>query len=269
MIKAASCLSHFGEEPFLSGTKGAGAVFFSGCNLHCSYCQNFQISQQSIGKIFPEEELADELLKLQDKGCHNIDLISPSHLINGIVKTLEIAKENGLKIPIIYNSNGYDTVDALKKIEGLIDIYLPDIKYSNNKIAFELSGIPGYVEVNRAAISEMFRQKGNILLDNEGIAEKGVLVRHLVLPNDLAGSCDSLDFLSGLSLDLWLSIMSQYTPCYKAADNQLLNRKITVEEYEKVLTFAEDLGFHNIFTQEMDSADNYLPDFMKDLPFDN
>jgi putative pyruvate formate lyase activating enzyme len=269
MLKIASIGPHHGEEPPLSGTKGSGTIFFSNCNLRCIFCQNYQISQEGIGYFISEEELADEMLKLQKIGCHNINLVSPTHFGPQILKTLTIAKEKGLKIPIVYNSNGYDSVEMLKLLEGHIDIYLPDIKYSDNKKALKYSGVKDYVEHNRAAIAEMFYQIGNLILDNKGIAERGIIVRHLILPDDLAGSYESLKFLASLSKDIWISAMSQYYPCFRAIGHPILGRKITKEEYKRVMDWIEEFGFENVLTQEEDSADNYLPDFRKNDPFNS
>lgn len=268
-LKIASIGSHHGEEPPLSGTKGSGTIFFSNCNLRCIFCQNYQISQEGIGYFITEEELADEMLKLQKMECHNINLVSPTHFGPQILKTLIIAKERGLKIPIVYNTNGYDSVEMLKLFEGYIDIYLPDIKYSDNQNALKYSGVKDYVEHNRAAIAEMFRQVGNLVLDKDGIAQKGVIVRHLILPEDLAGSYESLKFLASLSKDIFISAMSQYYPCFRAIGHPILGRKITKEEYRKVLDWIEEFGFENVLAQEEDSADNYLPDFRRNKPFDS
>lgn len=261
---------HFGEEPFLSGTRGSGAIFISDCNLRCVYCQNWQISQGQ-GKGMSNElcalDLADKMLDLQGQGCHNINLVSPSHVVPQILETLKIAKSRGLKIPIVYNTNGYDSPQILKIMEGSIDIYLPDIKYSSDENALKYSGVKNYVKRNREAIAEMFRQVGNLELDKEGVARRGIIVRHLVLPNDLAGSFDSLKFLSSLSKDIWVSIMAQYHPCHKAAEYPELNRKINSAEYQKVLNSSAECGLRNIMTQELESSDIYLPDFSKDKPF--
>lgn len=212
-------------------------------------------------------DLADKMLGLQGQGCHNINLVSPSHVVPQILEALKIAKSRGLKIPIVYNTNGYDSPRILKMMEGMIDIYLPDIKYSSDENAFKYSGAKNYVRRNREAIAEMYRQVGNLELDEEGIARRGVIVRHLVLPNDLAGSFESLKFLSSLSPGIWVSLMAQYHPCYKAKDYPELNRRINSAEYEKVLKWAEELGLRNVLTQELKSSDIYLPDFSKEKPF--
>jgi len=279
-MKVASIGSHYGEEPPLSGTKGSGAIFFSGCNLRCVYCQNYQISNEEVpariasqsdaggrGTRYDESELADELLKLQERGCHNINLVSPTHVANQVIKVLVLAKEKGLKIPIVYNTNGSDAVSVLRSFEGLVDIYLPDIKYSDDEMAYKYSGVKNYVEKNREAIKEMFRQVGNLAVDVAGIAKKGMVVRHLVLPNGIAGSYESLKFLASLSKDIWLSIMAQYHPCYKAKEYPDLDRRINSAEYEQVLDWVEELGFKNVLAQELESSEVYLPDFKAQVTF--
>jgi putative pyruvate formate lyase activating enzyme len=267
MLKIASCGPHHGEEPPLSGTRGSGTIFFTGCNLRCVYCQNYQISQEGLGYEVSLEELAGKMLDLQAQGCHNINLVSPTQVANQIRPSLILAKEKGLKLPIVYNTNGSDAVQVLQSFEGLVDIYLPDIKYSDNENAFKYSGARDYVAKNRAAITEMYRQVGNLELDDEGIAKRGVIVRHLVLPNGIAGSYESLKFLSSLSKDIWLSIMAQYHPCFKASQFPELNRKITSAEYQQVLNWVKEFGFENVLAQELSSSDVYLPDFKKEKPF--
>lgn len=248
-------------------------MFFTGCTMRCVYCQNYQISQEgpstSLGasKGLDMMETAGKMLDLQEQGCHNINLVSPTQYAKEIVETLKNAKSRGLKIPIVYNTNGYDKVETLKIFEGLVDIYLPDIKYSDDKIAQELSGVQNYVARNRAAIIEMFRQVGNLELDEHDIAKRGLIVRHLVLPNNLAGSYESLKFLSELSKDIWLSVMSQYHPCYKAKEYPKLNRRINSTEYEQVLSWVEEFGFENVLSQELESSEVFLPDFNNPQPF--
>lgn len=261
---------HFGEEPFLSGTRGSGAIFFTGCNLRCVYCQNWQISRERSGVIGSEmsvEKLAKQMWELQDQGCHNINLVSPSHIVPQILETLKLAKSQGLKIPIVYNTNGYDSVQVVRLLGGWVDIYLPDIKYSSDENALKYSGAKNYVKRNRAAIAEMFRQVGNLEVDDDGIARQGLIVRHLVLPNDIAGSYDSLKFLASLSKDIRVSIMAQYHPCYKASEYPELNRRIISAEYQKAIKMSEQFELRNVLGQELDSADIYLPDFRKDEPF--
>jgi len=268
LARVSSCAPHFGEEPMISGTKGSGTIFFSYCNLKCTFCQNYQISQEGLGSEVPDEKLAGMMLELQEKGCHNINLVSPTHFTPNIVSALAAAKEKGLSIPIVYNTNGYEKAETLEMLDGLIDIYLPDIKYSSNDVAIRLSDAPKYVEYNRDALKEMYRQVGDLIMDDDGIATSGMLVRHLVLPNDLAGSQRSLKFLANeISKDLHVAIMAQYKPCYKALDDAQLNRKLTENEYKRVLRIAKEAGLHNILAQELSSSDIYLPDFKRTHPF--
>ena len=261
---------HFGEEPPISGTRGSGTIFFANCNLRCVYCQNFQISQRAEEintRTVSPVELADEMLALQRKKAHNINLVSPTHVIAQVAESLCIAREKGLSIPIVYNTNGYDAVETLRCLEGLIDIYLPDIKYSDNALAKSYSGVDHYVEVNRQAIKEMFRQVGNLAFDRQGVAQKGLLVRHLVLPENCAGSTESLAFLASLSQDMVISIMAQYSPQYKAKNMPPLHRKISAAEYEAVLDVALGLGLEQCFIQEYESSEILVPDFGKEDPF--
>jgi len=220
-----------------------------------------------MGYGIGEEELAERMLDLQDQGCHNINLVSPTQVAARILETLKIARERGLKIPVVYNTNGYDSVEMLRRFEGLIDIYLPDIKYSSDEKAFKYSGVKNYVKRNRAAITEMARQVGNLQLDEKGVAKRGIIVRHLVLPEDIAGSYESLKFLASLSKDIWISVMAQYHPCYKAGQYPELNRRINSAEYEKVLGWIAELGLRNVLTQELDSSDIFMPDFKQKDPF--
>jgi len=262
---------HFGEEPPISGTRGSGTIFFARCNSRCVYCQNYQISQrveEIPTRTLSPDELAAEMLALQGKGAHNINLVSPTHVIAQVAEGLCVAREKGLSIPVVYNTNGYDAVETLRCLEGLIDIYLPDIKYSDDAVARTYSGIDRYVEVSRSAIAEMFRQVGNLSLDREGIARCGILVRHLVLPEDLAGSRESLAFLASLSTEIVISLMAQYSPQYKARSMPPLDRKISREEYERVLDWAWDLGLECCFVQEVESSEALVPDFRRADPFE-
>src|SRR6266498_3770988 len=210
---------HFGEEPPISGTKGSGTIFFAGCNLRCVFCQNYQISQefgQFQTRTLIIDELASEMLRLQDAGAHNINFVSPSHMIFQMADAITMAKEKGLIIPIVYNTSGYDSVEALRQIRGLVDIYLPDIKYLDNKLAKQFSAVRDYTRVIRGVLREMLDQVGHLQMDEEGIAVRGVLVRHLILPGALENSRKCLHFLADLSPDMFVSIMSQYSPQYKA-----------------------------------------------------
>jgi len=257
---------HFGEEPFISGTRGSGTIFFSNCSLKCEYCQNYQISQEGLGETISTETLAEKIIGLQKQGAHNINLVTPTHFVPQIIEALKIARKNGLAIPIVYNTSGYEALETLEALDGFIQIYLPDIKYSENEMAIRYSSAPRYVETNRAAIFEMFRQVGNLEIKN-GVAKKGLLVRHLVLPNRIAGSFASLDFIASLSREIWLSLMAQYHPCYLAKNEPSLNRRLNPLVYKEVLEYAHKLGFKNILTQEMESSDLFLPDFRQEIPF--
>ncbi|MBI5749864.1 MAG: radical SAM protein [Nitrospinae bacterium] len=263
---------HRGEEPVLSGNKGSGTIFFGNCNLRCVFCQNHQISQPEkpfIDKEVRFERLADIMIELQTKGCHNINLVSPSHFAAQIVKALEIAVEKGLRIPLVYNTNSYDSLYALKLLDGIIDIYLPDIKFSEDENSFDYSRAEDYVRHSRAAILEMKRQVGNLIIDAHDIAIRGLIIRHLVLPNDIAGSKESLSFLSEeVGRETFLSVMSQYFPTHRANENLLLSRPLNEGEYEKVLIWLDMFGLENGWIQEYSSRDYYRPDFHKDEPFE-
>lgn len=267
-----SYCAHHGEEPVLSGTKGSGTIFFGNCNMRCVFCQNHQISQPTCSLKEDEvsfERLADMMLELQEKGCHNINFVSPSHFPAQIAKSVEIAASKGLRIPLVYNTNGYDALPTLRLLDGIIDIYLPDIKYSDDNVGREYSKVRDYVRHSRAAILEMKRQVGDLIVDKSGIAAKGLIVRHLALPNDLAGSEESLSFISEkVGKDTYMSVMSQYFPTHKAADYPLISRPISHREYEKVLEWLDNFGLENGWVQEHSSKDYYRPDFDKDEPFE-
>lgn len=236
---------HFGEEPELVGLYGSGTIFFTNCNLSCIYCQNYDISQLGIGKKISIEELSDIMISLQRRGCHNINLVTPTHFVPQIVQALIIAIEKGLEIPLVYNCGGYESVETLKLLENIIDIYMPDIKYSDNEVASLLSGIKNYWNIVRAAVKEMHRQVGDLHIDRKGIAKRGLLLRHLVLPDNLAGSEKVLDFVADeISKNTYINIMDQYHPAYKANDYSGLNRRIKSDEYQKVLDYAMLKGLH-------------------------
>lgn len=241
---------HFGEEPELVGLYGSGTIFFTNCNLSCIYCQNYDISQLGIGKKVSIEELSDIMISLQLRGCHNINLVTPTHFVPQIVQALIIAIEKGLEIPLVYNCGGYESVETLKLLENIIDIYMPDIKYSDNEVASQLSGIKNYWNVARAAVKEMHRQVGDLHIDRKGIARRGLLLRHLVLPDNFAGSEKVLDFVADeISKNTYINIMDQYHPAYKANDYPALNRRIKSDEYQKVLDYAMLKGLHRGFYQ--------------------
>jgi putative pyruvate formate lyase activating enzyme len=265
---ASSCL-HCGEEPVISGNKGSGTIFFSHCNLKCVYCQNYDISQEGMGRPTTPDETAGVMIALQEQGAHNINLVSPSQYAYLLPDIIRNAKKRGLIIPIVYNTNAYDKVGMLKMLEGLVDIYMPDIKYSDNTMATRYSACGDYVEHSRNAIREMFRQVGPLRLDGHEIAKRGLLVRHLVLPHNIAGSIASLDFLASLSTGIYVSVMAQFHPCYKAGDFKELKRVVTPAEYERVIEHAVALDFEMIFTQEIASHETYLPDFNEEHPFEH
>ena len=260
---------HHGEEPPLSGFRGSGTIFFTGCNLRCLFCQNYQISQEYEGQTIKTEELAQTMLSLQKQGCHNINLVSPTHFVPQILEALLLAAEKGLTLPIVYNTNGYDTIETLKLLDGIIDIYLPDIKYSADKYAEEYSDAKHYVKYNRPALKEMYRQVGNLVTDENGAAERGVIIRHLVLPERIAGSFESLDFIATeISKHTYISLMSQYHPCYKAYQHPVVNRRLKKAEYDEAVSYAEKLGLDNCYIQELTSSDDFLPDFRREKPFE-
>ena len=270
-LRISSSVQHFGEEPPLVGSNGVGNLFVTACNMRCDYCQNFQISQEwSKSKSESNaqdsyKKAATEMLRLQDQGVHFIGWVSPSHVVPGLLKSLALAREKGLRLPIIYNSNSYDAIETLKLLDGVVDIYLPDLKYANSETARELSYIKEYPEYSRQAVLEMFRQVGPLTLNEQGIAERGILVRHLVLPEQITATWETLCFVAfELSSSVPLSLMSQYQPVYKAT----LNRRITADEYEQAIAWAKELGFESLFLQPLESKVHNLPDFRSpDNPF--
>ncbi len=262
---------HFGEEPPISGTRGSGTIFFAGCNLRCVFCQNYQISQEfqrGRTRTLTMDELADEMLRLADAGAHNINLVSPSHVVFQAADAIVAARARGLTLPIVYNSNGYDSVDALRQIRGLVDIYLPDIKYLPNDLARRYSGAGDYADVIPGVLREMLDQVGHLELDDDGIARRGLLVRHLVLPGAAEDSRRCLALLAELSPAIHVSIMSQYSPQYRAAGCPEIDRTLTAREYDEVTDYALELGLENALVQELDSRHRYLPDFNRDRPFE-
>lgn len=262
---------HFGEEPPISGVRGSGTIFFAGCNLRCVFCQNHQISQEfqpSQMKTLTADELADEMLRLAEAGAHNINLVSPSHVVFQAADAIVAARAKGLTIPIVYNSNGYDSVAALRQIRGLVEIYLPDIKYLSNDLGRRYSAVDNYAEVIPAVLREMLDQVGPLELNQDGIARRGLLVRHLVLPGAVDNSRRCLALLTELSPALHVSIMSQYSPQHRAARFPEINRPLSFREYDEITDYALELGLENAFIQELDSRHRYLPDFDRDRPFE-
>ena len=257
---------HLGEEPPISGSKGSGTVFFGNCNLRCVYCQNHQISQnwrKMQSKEMEYQILAEKLLYLQnDLGCHNINFVSPSHFVPQILKTLLLAIPMGLKIPLIYNTSGYDCVDTIKALDGIINIYLPDLRYASDQIAKRFSQAPDYVERDRDAIKEMYRQVGNLRTDENDIAWKGLIVRHLILPERLAGSEESLTWLAReVSPEVSIGLMAQYYPTHHAPRFYAISRGITEAEYNEAVDLLDKLGLENGWIQEMSAPENYQPNF--------
>jgi putative pyruvate formate lyase activating enzyme len=265
----ASICSHLGEEPAISGTHGSGAVFFGNCNLRCVYCQNHQISQPHKKQMFAEldcQTLAERVIYLQDElGCHNVNFVSPSHFVPQLVRTVLEAVPLGLRLPLVYNTSSYDSLASLRELDGIIDIYLADLRYASDRWARKYSRARSYVGHARAAIREMYRQVGELVVDGAGLARKGLIVRHLVLPNGLAGSEDSLTWLvDEVSPKVTVSIMSQYYPAHRALRIPALSRRITAAEYSEVVGLAERLGLENGWVQELGSSDSYQPDFARD-----
>jgi putative pyruvate formate lyase activating enzyme len=244
---------HHGEEPPISGTKGSGTIFFTNCNLRCAYCQNYPISQMGNGAERSAGELACQMLWLQEQGCHNLNLVTPTHFMPQILKALSIAQERGFKLPIVYNSSGYESVETLQLLDGIVDIYLLDMRYGDNRSAVRYSVAPHYVEVNQAAVKEMYRQVGNLALDENGIATKGLIIRHLVLPGGLSGTERVMKFLAEeISRDVYISLMSQYFPAYRSREFPELNRRIDEQEYDEAYDIKMKYGLRNGWVQEFE-----------------
>lgn len=256
--KVARIAPHYDEEPVLSGTGGAGTIFFSGCSLRCVFCQNYSISSEDNGRYITPYQLAEEYRRLEAAGVHNIEFVTPTHYVEAILESLDIYRP---KLPLVYNSSGYDKVDSLRKLDGIIDIYLPDFKYSDNALAKRLSGCDNYVETASAAISEMIRQTGKPIIE-DGLMKQGVMIRHLVLPNHVKNSIGVLELIAEcFGKDIPVSLMSQYFPAGRAKDYPDIDRRITRREYRKVLDKLYDLELDG-FAQDMASADKkYVPNW--------
>lgn len=249
--KIASANLHRGEEPPISGSKGSGTIFFSGCSLKCSFCQNFPISQLGNGEEITTRELAARMLRLQRQGVHNINFVTPTHFLPQILAALWLAIPQGFNLPIVWNSSGYERVDALQLLEGIVAVYLPDMKYGEERVAVELSAALGYRDCNRAAVSEMLRQVGQLQLDDEGIALRGLIVRHLVLPGGKAGSRETLAWIAhNLGRDTHIAVMNQYFPAHLAVASEVIGRKITDAEYDEVVAALEEFDLENGWLQE-------------------
>ena len=241
---------HFGEEPPLVGTNGSGTIFFTNCNLDCQFCQNYDISHLGVGEKITVTDLARAMLQLQQRGCHNINFVTPTHFTPQIVAALILAVEKGLEIPVVYNCGGYESVETLKLLEDIVDIYMPDIKYSVDDNALKYSGIENYWDTVKQAIKEMQRQVGDLKLSGRGIAQRGLIIRHLVLPNDIAGSKGVIDFVADeISINAYLNIMDQYRPAYNASKYKELNRRITPSEYKEVVDYAFFKGLKRGFEE--------------------
>ncbi|MCI6629613.1 MAG: radical SAM protein [Lachnospiraceae bacterium] len=266
-LKAARAALHMWEEPCISGTRGSGAVFFSGCNMHCVFCQNEQIAKGQFGIDLSVERFVEILLNFQEQGAANINLVTPTHFVPQIIQGLEQAKLRGLTIPVVYNSSGYESVGTLRQLDGLVDIYLPDMKYSRTETAAKYSTAPDYAEVAKRALQEMVRQAGALEFDRDGMMRKGVIVRHLLLPGHVTEAKEVLDYLYHTYGDLiYISIMNQYTPLLSmrglASVYPELDRKVTKREYDKVIDHALELGIRNAFVQEGETAaESYIPAF--------
>jgi putative pyruvate formate lyase activating enzyme len=268
-LAVSAAVAHFGEEPPLVGSRGVGNVFVTSCNLRCDYCQNFQISQEGLGEAVSFESAARAMLELERQGVHFIGWVSPSHVVPGLLRSLVLARRMGLTRPIVYNSNGYDQVSTLRLLDGIVDVYLPDLKYADAAVARRLSHIDDYPDRSRSAVLEMFRQVGPLTVDSGGLARSGLLVRHLVLPEGLAGTWETLCFVVlELSPAVPVSLMSQYRPVHKAGRTPELNRAVTVSEYEEAVRMARELGLGALYVQDPEQTMHNLPDFSRrESPF--
>ncbi len=262
-LKAARAALHFWEEPCISGKSGSGAVFFSGCPLHCVFCQNSDISNGDAGKEISVERLAEIFTELQQKGANNINLVTPTHYVPEIIEAIKLARKNGLSLPIVYNSSGYEKVHTLKLLEGYVDVYLPDMKYFSPFLSKKYSGVSDYFAVAKDAIAEMYRQVGAPVFDESEIIKNGVIVRHLVLPSHSDDSKRVINYLYSTYKDnIYISIMNQFTPNEKCRDFSELNRTLNKDEYESVVNYAVWLGVKNGFTQEGGTAsESFIPAF--------
>lgn len=262
-VKIALASLHFYEEPCISGQNGSGTVFFSHCNLSCVYCQNYKISQQDFGKEVSIKQLAKIFLSQQQKGANNINLVTPTIYVSEIIEAIKIAKEQGLNIPIIYNSSGYENVETIKKLNGYIDVYLPDFKYMFNELGEKYSKVKNYPEIAQEALIEMYKQVGNVSLDKKGLIQKGVIIRHLILPGHIENTKEVLKWIKETFNDnVFLSLMAQYFPTNKVSKYSNLNRKLTKEEYNEVEEYLYDLDIQNGYIQDLgEHEEEYVPDF--------
>lgn len=249
--RIASANVHHGEEPPISGSRGSGTIFLSGCSLKCMFCQNFPISQLGNGEEITTRGLASRMLRLQRQGVHNINFVTPTHYLPQILAALWLAVPGGFSLPVVWNSSGYEKVDCLRLLEGVVDIFLPDMKYAEERSSVEFSAAPGYRDCNRAAVSEMLRQTGHLQLDDDGIARRGLIIRHLVLPGGRAGSRETLAWIAqNLGTDTHIALMNQYFPAHRAVSSDALGRKIDDEEYDEAVAALEEFGLENGWVQE-------------------
>jgi len=264
----AAALPHFGEEPPLTGSGGAGTLFFSRCNMRCVYCQNHQISQGFVGYEVSPALLAREMLALQDARCSNIEPVSPGHHLPGLLAALAIARRKGLTLPVVYNTNGYESLETLDLLDGIVDVYLPDLKYASNEIALRYSDAADYVETAREAVLAMRRQVGNLVVDMRGLAIKGLIIRHLTLPGNAAGSEETLAWIGEhMPRTVTISLMAQYSPLYRSNRHAEINRRVSEDEYDRVVDLAWRMGFRNVFVQDPASQEVGIPDFEQEAPF--
>ena len=259
-VKIALYSTHNFEEPCISGEKGSGTVFFSNCNLNCVFCQNYEISQEGKGTEITINRLAEIFLEQPEKDVENINLVTPTSYVPQIIEAIKLARKQGLKLPIVYNTNGYEKVETLKMLEGYIDIYLPDLKYSDNKLAKHLSKVDNYFEITTEALKEMYRQTGKAIFDDRGIMKKGMIIRHLVLPNHILNSRRVLKWINDNMNDVYVSVMAQYFPTYKAKEIEDINRKLKKEEYEQIENYLYRLNLENGYIQELgEHEEEYVP----------
>lgn len=262
-VRIARAALHFWEEPCISGSRGSGTVFFSGCTMKCVYCQNYRISSEGLGYEISIAELAERFLRLKDEGAHNINLVTPTQYVPQIICALDMAKEQGLDIPVVYNTGGYESVETLKLLRGYVDIYMPDIKYFDDKRAVKYSSAPDYKRTVCAAVGEMLRQTGEPVIDADGMMKKGVIIRHLMLPGGLADTLHIIDYInSEYGSKAYFSLMSQYTPVRRSERFSELNERVKRKSYEFAVDRCAELGMENVYIQEGEAADeSYIPEF--------
>lgn len=247
-LKVSSAFSHFGEERPLVGRKGSGTIFLTHCNLRCSFCQNYDISHQGVGDDMTSEQLAHVMVFLQEQGCHNINFVTPTHYVPQIISALPAAIDLGLNLPIVYNCGGYESLEVIQLLEGIVDIYMPDAKFSNDEMAGRYADAPDYFSILKSVLKEMHRQVGALKIAEDGVACRGVIIRHLVMPNDVAGSERIIKFIANhISRDSYVNIMNQYRPCFQANHDSLINRTIRADEYHNVIEMAKQYGLHRGF----------------------